>query len=135
MLAKHAVNGQIVGAIIGAWVIVFLALKYGTPGWTRLDKFCLAGAIIGIALWKLDPAFAIMASNITAFLGSIPTFVSAWNDPGKENRTAWTIFWISCACAIVAIPALTLADTVQPITFFLIESTMMFILYKGKTKS
>ena len=32
MFAKHAVNGQIVRAILGAWIIVFLALKYGIPG-------------------------------------------------------------------------------------------------------
>lgn len=128
MFAKHTVNGQIVGAIIGAWIVVVLALKYGTSGWTLLDKLCLGGAVIGIGLWKLDPIFAIAASNATAFLGSFPTFASAWNNPSGEDRTAWTIFWISCICAVIAIPALTIADAVQPITFFLIESTMMCIL-------
>jgi hypothetical protein len=129
MLAKHAVNGQIVGAIIGAWAVVVLALKYGTPGWTRLDKFCLVGAVIGIGLWKLDPSFSLAASNVTVLIGLFPTFVSAWGDPSKEDRLAWTLFWVSCVCAVIAIPALTLADAIQPITFFIIESTMMFILY------
>jgi hypothetical protein len=133
MLAKHTVNGQIVGAILGVWAVVVLALKYGTPGWTRLDKFCLGGAVLGIVLWKIfcNPVFGIVTSAGVGFLGSIPAFTSAWNDPSREDRTAWTIFWISCVCAVVAIPELTFADATQPIIFFLIESVMMFILYRG----
>lgn len=131
MLTEHTVNGQIVGAILGAWTVVALAVKYGKPGWTRLDKSCLGGAVLGIALWKVfsNPVLGIMTSLSVVFLGSIPTFASAWKDPSKEDRTAWTIFWISCVFAVIAIPAWTLADAAQPITFFLIESIMMYILY------
>ena len=63
------------------------------------------------------------------FIGSIPTFVSAWHDPSRESKVAWTIFWVSCVFAVMAIPKLTLQDAMQPVTFFLIESIMMYILY------
>src|SRR3990167_1688847 len=53
MVAKDAVNGQIIGAVMGVWIVVFLTLKYGTAGWTKLDKFCLAGAVLGIMLWQI----------------------------------------------------------------------------------
>ncbi len=131
MYAKDAVNGQILGAVLGAWVVVGFALKYGTPGWTKLDKFCLCGAVFGIVLWQVfsNPVLGIMTSLGVAFLGSIPTFVSAWKDPGREDKLAWTIFWISCVCAVIAIPQWTLADAGQPITFGVIESIMMYILY------
>jgi hypothetical protein len=131
MFAKHAANGQIVASVLGAWTIAFLALKYGTLGWTRLDKSCFIGAILGIILWKAtgNPLFGLITSLAVMFLGSIPTFVSAWNDPSKEDRTTWTIFWISCVAAMLAIPAITLADAAQPTTFFLIETVMVFILY------
>ena len=46
MFFKDTVNGQILGAVLGAWVVAVLALKYGTPGWTKLDKFCLGSAIL-----------------------------------------------------------------------------------------
>lgn len=133
MYAKDTVNGQILGAVIGIWVVIALALKYGTPGWTRLDKFCLAGAVLGITLWQIfnDPVLGIMTSCAVLFLGSIPTFVSAWKDPAHEDKLAWTIFWSSCVCAVIAIPHWTLADAAQPITFFVIESIVMYILFVG----
>jgi hypothetical protein len=131
MLFKDAANGQILGATLGALVVTVLAMKYGTPGWTPLDKFCLGGAVLGILLWQVfnDPIFGIVTSLSVGFLGSIPTFASAWKDPSREDRMAWTIFWVSCVCAVIAIPQWTLADAAQPITFFAIETIMMYILY------
>jgi hypothetical protein len=131
MWAKQSLNGQIVGAVAGAWIIVALALKYGVPGWTKLDKFCLGGAILGIVLWAIfnSPIMGLVTSVSVVFIGSIPTFVSAWHDPGRENKVAWTIFWVSCVFAVLAIPKATFQDAMQPITFFLIESIMMYILY------
>jgi len=131
MLTKETANGQIIGAVIGGWLTVILTLKYGIPGWSKLDKFCLRGAIIGIVLWQTfnNPILGILTSQVVTFLGSIPTFLSAWKNPSRENKSAWTIFWISCICAVIAIPHWTLADATQPITFFLVESVMMYILF------
>lgn len=136
MYSKDAVNGQILGAVLGAWTVAVLAFRYGTPGWTLLDKFCLGGAVLGIVLWQVfsNPVLGIVTSLLVVFLGSIPTFTSAWKDPSKEDRTAWTIFWSSCVVAVVAIPSWTLQDASQPITFFVIESIMMYILYVRKEK-
>jgi hypothetical protein len=131
MYVQNAINGQIVGAVCGAWIVAALALKYGTSGWTRLDKFCIGGAILGIVLWKIfsNPTLGIVTSLSVVFLGSFPTFASAWRDPSKEDKVAWTIFWISCVCAVVAIPRLTFEDASQPIVFFSIESIMMLLLF------
>jgi len=138
MYASTAVNGQIVGAMLGGWVVVALGIKYGKPGWTKLDVFCLVGAVIGIVLWQVfsNPVLAILTSQCVVFIGSIPTFVSAWQDPSKEDRTAWTIFWLSCVAAVISIPSWTLQDAAQPITFFTIECVMMYLLYlKPRKKS
>ncbi len=131
MIAKHALNGLIVGALVGAWTVVVLALKHGKSGWTRLDKFCLGGAVLGLVLWGVsgNPTFGIVTSLTVMFVGSFPTFVSAWKDPGNENRTAWTIFFVSCIVAMLAVPEWTVANTAQPIAFLAIEGVMMFILY------
>jgi hypothetical protein len=131
MFFKGSVNGQILGSVIGNWIVLVLALKRGTPGWTRIDKSCLCGAVIGIVLWKLfdDPVFGIATSLIVAFFGSIPTFVSAWKDSSRENKLAWTIVWVSCVFTIVAIPRWTVADAAQPIVFLVNDTVMMYILY------
>ncbi len=131
MCVQKSVNGQIVGAVAGAWIVVILALKRGATGWTRLDNLCLAGAVLGIILWGAfnNPNLGIITSTSIVFIGSIPTFASSWKDPLKEDKLAWTIYWLSCVCAMLAIPKLTFEDVCQPLSFFLIESTMMFILY------
>jgi hypothetical protein len=104
MLAKGTVNGQIVGAIIGATVVIRLALKYGEPGWSLLDKYCLFGAGIGIVFWIIfqEANFGIIACCLVALMGTAPTAKTVWGDPGSENKLAWTIFWVSCVCAVIA---------------------------------
>src|SRR3989344_4126633 len=131
MYVAGTLNGQIIGAVIGVWVVVLFALKRGTPGWTKFDKFCLVGAILGIVLWQVfsNPVLGIVTSLSVVFIGSIPTFSSAWKDPGREDRTAWTIFWLSCVVAVIAVPQWTLADAAQPVIFLTVETIMMYILY------
>lgn len=134
MYTAGAVNGQILGAVTGGLSVVFLSFKYGESGWTSLEKFCLAGAVAGLILWKVsgDPVVGMVSSLSVTFLGSFPTFVSAWKDPSREDKTAWTMMWISCMCAMIAIPHWTLQDVAQPTTFFIIESIMVGILYLRK---
>lgn len=134
MVVSGTLNGQMVGVIIGAVIVTVLALIKGEKGWSKIDQFCLAGAIVGITLWIIsgDPDVAIVLISAVGFLGSIPTFLSAWKNPASENRLAWTIFWLSCVCAVLAIPKLTIADAVQPLVFFVIETIMMYLLYIRK---
>lgn len=131
MLSKRAINGQIVAAVICAWLVARLAVKHGKPGWSRLDKFCISGAVFGIILSLIfgDAIPGITASCLVLFIGSFPTFVSAWRKPSDEDKTAWTMYWISCVFAMMAIPKSTFQDIAQPITFFAIETIMMYILY------
>lgn len=131
MYAKHSLNGQMIGIIAGVWIVVVLALKYGESGWTILDKSCLFGAFIGIILWIVfdSPVLGIMMSLSIIFLGSIPTFVSAWKDPSRENKLGWVIYWFSCVFTLAALPAWTVEDAAQPIIFFLIETVMIYILF------
>jgi len=132
MIAADSLNGQMIGVFIGVWIVIILTLKYGSSGWTKLDKICLAGAVIGIILWQIfnNPVLGILISLGITSMGSIPTFVSAWQDPSRENKAGWTLFWFSCVFALFAIPKWTLADASQPIIFFIIESIMMYILYR-----
>ena len=131
MLMKHTVNGQIVGAVGGSWIVTALVMKFGKSGWTKLDKFCLGGAFLGIVLGFTfkSPVLAMLTSNVTVIIGSLPTFESAYKDPGKEDRMAWTIMWVSCVIAIVAIPQWTFMDSAQVIAFTTIETMMMVLLW------
>lgn len=131
MYFENSLNGQIIGATLGVWVVVIFALKYGTSGWTGLDKFCLGCAFVGIVLWQVfsNPIIGIIMSLIVGIIGSIPTFVSAWKDPSKEDKVAWTLFWISCIFTTVAIPMYDMANAAQPLSYLAIECTMMYLLF------
>ena len=131
MRDKETVNGQIIGAITGAWIVVIIALKFGQSGWTRKDKIAIVGGAFGVILWALtsNALAAMIVSSVVAIWGSIPTFVSAFQEPGTEDKLAWTIFWLSCVAAIIAVPKWDLAHSLQPLTFFFIETVMMFILF------
>lgn len=131
MIAKHAVNFQIIGCVTGGTIVMLLSIKYGVPGWTKLDKLCLSGAVLGLALWAIsrNPMVGMATSLSVTFLGSFPTFVSAWEDYHRESRLSWTIFFLSCCLAVLAIPKFDMANATQPLTFFAIESTMMVILF------
>lgn len=134
MYAKHALNVQISSAIVMAWLTVALAMKFGLPGWRRVDILCLLGGVVGIALWAVfdSPVLGLSTSLATIFLGSIPTFVSAWEVPTRESLPAWLVYWASCVCALIAVPQWTIEDAAQPMTFFAVESTMVAILLTRK---
>lgn len=131
MYYENAVNGYIAGCVIGATIIALLSLKYGSPGWAGMDKFCLIGAVIGIALWQTfnDPILGIITSCVIGFIGSMPTFKSAWEDPERENKFAWTVWWISCILGVIAIPKLSIVDALPPFTFLTVQTIIVFIIF------
>jgi len=129
--AKHAVNGQIIGALAGAWIVTFLALRYGKPGWERRDVFCLIGAGVGLIAWALfrEPAVALAISVVVLLIGSVPTVDRSRKHPEQENKLAWTLWWLSCVAAIAAIEKWTFVNAAQQVAFTIVESTMMYILF------
>lgn len=131
MLKQGVLNGQMVGAVLGAWLVTGLAFKYGETGWKFLDKVCLVLAVVGIVLWNvLDSAFlGMMISLGVIFIGAIPAFQRAWVAPKTESKLAWTLFWISCVFALLAVPAWTIEHAAQPIVFFVIETVMMVLIF------
>lgn len=131
MYASSSLNGQIVGAVAGAWTVAILLLWYGKRGWKPVDQVCLLGGGIGIVLWLTmgSPIPAIITAMVVVVIGGVPTIIDAWKDPRGENRLAWTLFWLSCLCAVLAVPQLTIEDALQPIIFAAYETAMMGILF------
>lgn len=131
MALKGTATGQIIGAVIGGSIVTCLAFAYGIPGWRTLDKAVIIGGIIGVAAGYAygDANITILVSAVIIVLGSIPTFISAWKQPENEDKTAWTIYTVSCVVALFAISAWTIEHSAQVLSFTLVETTMMFILF------
>ena len=131
MYAKQSVSGQIVGAFAGACLVFLLSLKYGKPGWTKIDGWTLAGAIVGVGLWWAfdSPVLGILMAQLTGLVVATPTFMNVWHRPQDESRFGWCFFWASCIPALIAIPALSWEHTLQPLGFLTGNTIMMYLLF------
>jgi len=127
MRKEKATSGQLTGAVAGAWVITILALVFGRPTMGSIEWVSIAGAVAGIVLWQRtgNAVLAIICSQVAVFAGAIPTFVKAYANPAQEDPIAWSIWFISCICALLAIKKWNLANALQPLTFTAIETTMV----------
>lgn len=132
MISSHSLNGQVVGAALGDLFVVMLVIVYSKEkGFKTLDKLCLAGAVVGILLWKFfnDPVLAIIFAQTTMFLGSLPTYNSAWHEPENEDKLSWTLWSLSSLPAIAAISEWSLAGIFQPLCYLVGNSIMIYLLF------
>jgi hypothetical protein len=130
MKKKNALNSQIIGAVAGASITTLLAVVYGKPTMGSIEWVSIGGAVAGIILWQKtgDALLAIISSQATILIGAIPTFTGAYFNPAQEDPVAWIIWLSSCVCALIAVDKWDLAHALQPITFTIVEGTMVFLV-------
>ena len=130
MRKENAKLGQIKGSVVGAWTVTVLALFLGKPTMGSIEWVSIAGAVTGIVLWQKTghAVFAIICSSVALFAGAIPTFVGAYHNPAQEDPISWTIWFVACICALLAIRKWNLANALQPLTFTTIEGTMLILV-------
>ncbi len=93
------------GYMAGCFIIALLTIKFGEGGWSRLDRFCLSGAVAGALLW------AATGSALTMFvitlgidiLGVLPTIKKSWQYPDKEDVLAWSILLLGGVVSLFAV--------------------------------
>jgi len=129
MAFDHTLNAQIISAVGGAIVIVITALKYGASGWSKLDKACLLIGATAVPWVIIKPTAGTAISCVGMLIASWPTFKGAYLAPEKEGGLAWSVFWFSCLSGLLAVPKWTLASSIQPVTFMLVETIMLFLIY------
>ncbi|MEK7121374.1 MAG: hypothetical protein AAB857_01560 [Patescibacteria group bacterium] len=130
MKKEKALNGQIIGAVAGAWTITILALVFGKLTMGSIEWVSIAGAVTGIILWQKtgNAVLTIIYSQVATFAGAVPTFVGGYTNPSQENPIAWSIWLVSCVCALFAIKKWDLANALQPLTFTAIETVMVILV-------
>lgn len=131
MLDKGKANFQIVGAVFGCGLTMLLSWFYGAKGYKPIDIISGVGALLGIALWKIfgDSVVGIVIACATMFIACIPMIQATWDDPSKEDKLSWTIFFISCVFATLAVKEWSLVVAAQPVTFLAIELIMVLLVW------
>lgn len=133
LLAEHALNGQIVGATIGMWSVVIFIFRFKTTkGWTLIDKFCFCFSILGIVLWQIfqNPTIGLIVGLCAIIISTIPTFISIWQDPARENKFTWPILWLSCIFNVMSVEKWNFKIAAQPIIFLILETIIVLLLYR-----
>lgn len=131
MWQKDAVNGQILMSVLSVFITTPLALRYGRPGWTGLDITCFMLGIAGLFLWVYtqEATVGIIIGLLVLFVGSAPTWASAWEDPRRENRISLLFGIAASLSAMAAVPYVTVAYIAQPLTFLGLQFIMVYLLW------
>jgi hypothetical protein len=110
------------------FIVLYYALKHGTPEWKAVDVWCLIASFVGCALWVFtrNPVLAIAISMTVTIVGGIPTFVKTWERPESESARAWSVMLLSSTLASIGAP-LTVAGVLQPYTYLAESAFMVFV--------
>ena len=94
-----------VGYSIGSLVTAILSYRFGTGGWTWLDRNCLTMAAIALfCWWWFDSALiALLMSLSVDFAGALPTIRKAYQEPETEDRVSWSLFLSGNCVNLIAI--------------------------------
>ena len=81
------------GEAIGSVAILFLAIKYGVGGLSKIDIACYSLLIIDIIVWLLtgSPLVALHLSVLADIIAFTPTLLKTWKTPKSETA----IFFVS----------------------------------------
>lgn len=130
MYSKEVLNWHVIGAVFGSWTVAAFSFRNGPKGWDTTDKLCLTGAFLSLAVWIFtgDPMIGMMTTGVVMLFGAIPTAMSSWRTPEKEDKIAWIIGTVSCFFALAAVPDWKSAHVIQPVLYTLLEGSMALIL-------
>jgi hypothetical protein len=92
---------------IGVTAVAALALRFGTGGWSRVDRLCFALTALGILLWLQthDPVTALVLFIMADMSAAVPTIRDATLRPDKDSRAAWSLSLVAAALNLAVIQA------------------------------
>ena len=97
--ASAALSAQ---AFIGCGLVVALGWGRGHIRLTKLDFFCLTGAVIGVGTLVLlrDPTISLLVAVTVDAVAFIPTLRHAWISPDEESFAAYALGAASATLAL-----------------------------------
>jgi hypothetical protein len=109
-----------------------LSIKYGEGGWSGLDRFCLAGAVLALGLWWLlqSPQLTLIITILVDFFALVPTLVKSYKEPDTEGKTAWIVAASASALNIFAIEAWIWTIYLYPVYVFVTNSLIVLFLLR-----
>jgi len=120
-----------------AIVTAIFSLKYGEPGWTRVDSSCVLGAGISILVWGVTGSalLALICALLADFMGLIPMFSHAYRKPDEEDKPARVLALLAAVFNVIVIQSTALKDLVYPLYFFFADAAILALLISPGARS
>lgn len=141
ILTTIAFGGQVVGnGGSGAWVTGFtafisftifvLALAKGKKDFPSADWLCLAGCMVGLALWAItgNPLAAIILITVIDMLAFAPTFRKSYSKPYSEPAFTYSLSGIKFLVALFALQQLSAVTVLYPASLVLTNGAFVALL-------
>ncbi|MBI2030041.1 hypothetical protein HYT05_00290 [Candidatus Kaiserbacteria bacterium] len=130
LYAAHELNHQMEAAVTGTIIIALFTIPFGKPGIGLSDLLTIGAAGFGVFLWyKSDSnTVGILMSGVVILLGCIPTCLSVWEDPSREDLKVWKAFLVSSVFQIIALSSWTLDAATQPIVFLVSQMVVIYVI-------
>ncbi len=121
---------------LGVVVIFILSIKRGMGGATRLDKWALAGAGLGLVLWYLtsEPMYALIITICIDFIAGMLTILKTYKEPGTETFVAYMICGTGGLLGVLSVGKLDLALLLFPLWICLFNYAIGMSVIAGRMR-
>lgn len=91
---------------LGITAVAVLALRFGTGGWSRLDRFCFLITALGVVAWvqTREPVLALLFFILADMAAAAPTVRDAALHPDKDSRAAWSASLVAAVLNLAVVP-------------------------------
>ena len=110
-----------------------MSLKFGVGGSTKLDRACLAIAVLAIVAYLVtgNGWAAVGLAILADLIGYIPTFVKTWRKPTSEDPVFFGIEGLASLCGVAAVGEWSIGMAL-PLYFALCCVVVLALIYRPK---
>jgi hypothetical protein len=103
---EHQMSSAALSAasMFGCFIVAVLAARYTNFEFTRLERYSLLGAVLGIGLWLLfdSPMLVLLTAITVDAVAYLPTFANGWHNPHHESMTMFVISAFGSGLVLIA---------------------------------
>jgi hypothetical protein len=117
---------------IACLVVSLLAVRYTSFELTKLERYSLLGAGLGLGLWVVfdNPMLVLLTAMTVDGIAYLPTFVNGWRNPYRESMSMFVISAVGSSLVVIAavLAHATSRGLIYPLYSLVFGSIMIGIL-------
>ena len=96
---------KLTGMCVGITAVAALAVRFGSGGWSPLDRSSFLITGFGVLAWihTRDPVLALVFFILADIAAAMPTLCDAARHPDKDSRAAWSASLVASALNLTVI--------------------------------